>query len=606
MAAIVRPALRESTTDWLQAIGVVITAGSAYAWLTVPDGVYAARFAAVLATAAWWMAMWGIGALQGILPKSRLFGAAVALAAAAVITSAVASSDPAALTWGMFSWVSAPIWLAWMIIMLGCASISFGRRVRDAMGLVAAAGALFALISLLRFAGVDSVHYPWLNSNYAGPAQLLLSSLALGVAATVRSGSAKAGWRVTAAIIWLAALVSGSSAALLGGVALISFLWILSPGSLGVPASKPGPVVRLLALVFAAGLLAGGSWAISGTNPIDRLNAQAEDRNTIVRIDFWRAGLHVVEEHPILGVGPDGFTLAGQPFFPRRMYLAAPTDSPQDAMPADPHSLPLLVLVNGGALGALAFGLLVIAWIVTFRSSLPRSGPAALFKWSLLGGLFGWSVSMLFLPLTLITGALPAMLAGLALVHPASGDEGAMLPVWKPAAAVTLGSICLYLAATAVIGWSTYTGVAGSATPAEYLSLTDRACAYQPTMRFYERAELWARAVSASPGQIEDVQNSVSRSDRVVAYAPYLVSILNASLDQAQGTGRTDLEWELEQARTAYRLAPEYPEAVSVLGRAELANGNTKRARELVRDNTDLEGIYPNYDALAEAVAAQP
>ena len=83
------------------------------------------------------------------------------------------------------------------------------------------------------------------------------------------------------------------------------------------------------------------------------------------RVDLWRAAWSLFREHPLLGVGPQGFVQHYAAWLP-----AAPVDP---RLTPWPHSLPLEVLAEWGALGALAVAFAVFA---CWRAARSRNNPA--------------------------------------------------------------------------------------------------------------------------------------------------------------------------------------------------------------------------------------
>lgn len=601
MATTRLPRVGDDCAVALQSMGVVLTGATAWAWMPVPDGTYIARYAAIVLMAVWWVVLWAVGALQANWRRNAMLYAVMGVAVVAVLLSSLLSADPAAaLTWGAFSQVSAPVWLAWIITLGAAASLDFGRRTRDAVATVVAAG---GLVAVLGFAGIGMRlgAYPWVNSNYSGPVLLLLAPLALGIAATVRGRTYRIVWRVAALLIWLAAVRSGSMAALIGGLCEATAVWMLRPELVGLRVSMRRRLAGVAALGLAAVVVLGGVYLVKGMTPSSLIKTQITRKSVLVRIDMWQAGAQVVAQHPVFGVGPDGYTAAAQPYYPRSMFLAAPSDNPQNVMPADPHGLPLLVLVSFGTLGglvALAFG---FSWLRSARPSLV-SGSAVDFKWAVIIGVGGWFVAVLFLPVALVSGSLPALMAGLALVRP-SGDAGrpTATPL-KLGAGVAIAAVGAYLAVSGVLGWATFTRVQEAPDPSTYTTLVRRARQYQPSFRLYEWRELWVQAAAPSQDGLGAFQAAVDDSPRITSYAPYLVDLVQTSLNDAEATGRTDVAWELRMAEQALNAAPEYPDATLALARADLAAGQVDEARALLEENPDLEGAYPMYDALAEAV----
>lgn len=146
----------------------------------------------------------------------------------------------------------------------------------------------------------------------------------------------------------------------------------------GAAVARLAPAARALpAVVLALAVVGGLAWA---GNPVDRVDAAwtsfkggyAENDPTANRLvgglgsaryDFYRVGLHAWADHPLVGVGADGFT---------QQYLLRRTS---DETPRYPHSVEVRALVQTGAIGAvLLFGALAAAFVAAMRGM--RTGGA--------------------------------------------------------------------------------------------------------------------------------------------------------------------------------------------------------------------------------------
>jgi tetratricopeptide (TPR) repeat protein len=185
--------------------------------------------------------------------------------------------------------------------------------------------------------------------------------------------------------------------------------------------SRRGSLALQVAVLVAL-LAGGGAWMARGGDPLDRAESAWQDFKSgypdsfgdsrltgelgTNRYDFWRVGLQLFRDEPLLGAGADNFSLA---------YVGSRRT---DEEPTYPHSIAVEVLSQTGLVGAALFVAGLIAAFVAFvrkRHSLDRFGRSLTasamtgFVYWLLHGSVDWFWE---LP---VTGAAAFMYLGLAL-----------------------------------------------------------------------------------------------------------------------------------------------------------------------------------------------
>lgn len=135
-------------------------------------------------------------------------------------------------------------------------------------------------------------------------------------------------------VFFLAILFCGSRGAVLGAAAIALVALAKSPKKLGA---------LFLVLVFILGV-----WLILPGASKERFRSAWDwqnDKNASSRVMFWKAGLVMFEENPILGVGPGNFSVMNPTHFVS-------------------HSLYIQVLAESGSLGTIS---LIVILILFFR-----------------------------------------------------------------------------------------------------------------------------------------------------------------------------------------------------------------------------------------------
>ncbi|WP_418955619.1 O-antigen ligase family protein [Streptomyces tritici] len=306
-----------------------------------------------------------------------------------------------------------------LAVLAVAAGYAAGRIAGSLLPVAAATAAALGLLLLVLAPGDGAVLFAGDGAvPFAGDGAVLVAGDGAAADAAVPLGRAGA----SAALLVLASGAACCAASAAGPGPLRSALWALA-GGVAATAAVLGPPVGVLAsvgvllcslaaarmrrrlvglagLALAAGLVAGGSWAVADDALPDAPAASAGELLTGHRVGLWRDAAGMVREHPVRGVGPDRF---GE--------LSA---TAQQAPYADraPHSAPLQQAAEQGLPGVVLLGA-AYGWLLCGLARSPRPTPVALTAGAALTGLaalasFGDALS--FTPVTAAAG----LLAGLA------------------------------------------------------------------------------------------------------------------------------------------------------------------------------------------------
>lgn len=263
---------------------------------------------------------------------------------------------------------------------------AFFRRLARAAGVAAALAALYAL---LQIAGLDPI--AWHRSSaFEGTSRVgstighantlsafLVLCLPLGVwlAATAGSRPARIGWLAltTASLLIIAMSLSRGAWIGVAAAGLVSFLLV----SISAQRLRRPWVLALVALAIFA-------FVIPAVTPmrtalLDRFQQIADlgAATSRTRIELWRAGLRMLRDHPVFGVGLDAYVVA----FPA-YRTAGLTQIEWGGTPTKAHNDAIQVLATQGitgGLGALAIVILLVlaVWRLSRRGTTESRGQAA-------------------------------------------------------------------------------------------------------------------------------------------------------------------------------------------------------------------------------------
>lgn len=155
-------------------------------------------------------------------------------------------------------------------------------------------------------------------------------------------------WLICFLFFFGAILVCGSRGALVGAAAVALAAWASKPQKIG-------------GLVMIAVVLLGSFFLLPQANK-DRLESALHwrsDTTASLRIDFWKAGLRMFEDHPVLGVGPRNFA-------PEYAYKYAMTPvNPSTGNSSNwwnPSSIYIQAFAELGTLGTIPFVLILLLY----------------------------------------------------------------------------------------------------------------------------------------------------------------------------------------------------------------------------------------------------
>jgi len=262
------------------------------------------------------------------------------------------------------------------------------------------------------------------SSAFLGAACVLLLPAVAGVAV---DDSQPRWWRRAASAALVALVVpvvgSGARSAWLGLAAAAVAVLVARRGDLAARArARPWVLAAVGAtLVVAAGLV------LALTPAGARLAALGDDDapGGRGRLDEWRVASRVLADHPVLGVGPEGYRIAFAEGVDERYEIA----HGRDPQPDRAHSGPLDVALAGGLPALVAWGAWVLLVGRAAGRALRRGPPAAV-------GLAAALVAHLVGQLTLFPLAevepVAWLLAGVLLATPLPGDEAEPAPTGAP------------------------------------------------------------------------------------------------------------------------------------------------------------------------------
>ncbi|MEP7193174.1 MAG: O-antigen ligase family protein [Actinomycetota bacterium] len=365
-------------------------------------------------------------------------------------------------------------------------------------------------------------------------------------------------------------VTSASRGALLGLVAAVAVTVILG-----------APQVRRVAL---AGLGVGAVAALALPLTRHRLLMQSPLSGQTVtgRAQEWAETLHLIGQHPVLGVGPSGF-LDASPSVQSAGYVrlagAARLDSP--------HSLPLQIADAGGVvllLLAAALSWLLVRSILTLRRD-AIDGPWAI---GAAAAIAGWGTVLL----THFTapGSTPlfCLLAGSLLAQPRQGPARRVIrgTVAGAAAVLTAG---LLLAATAEIPLRGGLAAQQGGDAAAALQDFGAAHALRPWDADLDAQIAHALIGQPAPGQPATVVDRyLGRARAAFPQDPWVLT--DAGLHAGQGGKLTEALTYLDQA---HRVAPNDPEVYLIRGQVRSRANNTAGAIADLRASASLTPKSP-------------
>lgn len=252
---------------------------------------------------------------------------------------------------------------------------------------------------------------PLTDSNFWARQVVLFIPLALSLWTVRRFKVLRWVWLVAAASCMFGVYLSGSRGGLLAtGVAIL--VWFLFAGRLYRRLLLLAPIAALL-IVIVPGL---GSRLATVTQVGTALAGEQADPSLEGRVAALEVGLHMIVEHPLLGVGAGNFE-AAEPDYLRRYSIVS-------AEVWAPHNLYLQMAAETGALGFLAWAAFFLSALGTGVWAWWRAGTRlperfadshAMLALGVWVGLLAWAVASFFLHLAQVRALLIVVALGLAL-----------------------------------------------------------------------------------------------------------------------------------------------------------------------------------------------
>jgi O-antigen ligase len=255
------------------------------------------------------------------------------------------------------------------------------RRVAQAACLAAAVAAVYAILQL---AGLDPLAWQRQSAGVGvvrpgstvGDANTLSAylvtclPLVLWLSTRARSRAAMIGWGALAAASLFTLVANLSRGAWLGAAAAAATAIVLALAAGRRPSRRRVLIAgAILALAALAPLATPMRDAV--LTRVGRI-ADVTAPTSRARVELWHAGLQMLREHPLLGVGTDGYLAAFPPY-----RTATLTRIEWGSTPAKAYSDPIQILATQGALGGLAALALVILCALAIWSIARRGNPDA-------------------------------------------------------------------------------------------------------------------------------------------------------------------------------------------------------------------------------------
>ncbi|MFA5844714.1 MAG: O-antigen ligase family protein [Coriobacteriia bacterium] len=553
------------------------------------------RFVGLMIAAGLWAFAWSSRAVR--LPDTLRLRTALFLVAAVTVVSAALSTGPGlAFTWGAEgNMLSAPAWLAMMLIFLVTGGLALGdRRVMDLLAIgtvLASAAAVWGISDVVQGKLPSSVFG---NGNYLGPVLLLFLPVAVHRARTDKESGSRIAWIAAAVVLVVGAIASDSQTAQAVLAVEIVALGLLTWRYSGwrKPSVRTG---RRLAIAAVAIALVAGVWGLASPDPLASTLRHSVTRapTTLTRVEFWKVAWSVFRDHPVLGVGPDGLPLASQKYLSlRTMELEAGGYTGSVLLLRDPHDLPMLVLAELGVVGFAALVWLALEWAFVVRTRLRDQEDDRFLRLTLVVCVASFFATQLLVPWTIRFGALVPLLAGLAVAPMKARAKGladrtgtAMSPTSRAIIALVIAVAGVSLAVTALAGDASFARGRRATDRGEAMRWFETASRWQPTRAEPRYEVLYALGDGIVSGEtaLGEYQGRVNTAPEIVREnGVYLANLVQPALDEAVVTSRTDLTWETGLVASAAQLAPNHPDTILEEAHLALAEGDLNEARDLL------------------------
>ena len=580
----------------------------------LPDGnIFSARSAAVLLAGSLWLVIFGLGRLT-YQRRQSVFLIGIAATVVAMLISTVASPFPVSnLMDGMGTSMGVVTWIALIATALGAAGVRIDSRIRTWIALVFAWVMPVAVAGLAQRIFGQAITGPLQNDNFYGLIMLLWFPVATGMALTSASGVRRALWFAATGVLGISVLVSGAQsasaiivveigamAALLGPVEWPRFSRVLR----WVGGSVAG--IAGLGIVAVAVTGAGGPTGLTWL-------PSAIQSGLATRAYLWNGALRLFLNSPLVGHGPDGYMYAAQTVTQPGLMRLEHGNEVIDVISADPHSVYLRALANLGLVGAAALLTSGSGWVRAIVGLDSTSARARGLHVSVAIGGAGFLLGAAFGPWTMMTGATPALVLGLALA--ASSPSEPKLREFRPASrlaiAVPVALLLVFSAGSHLLQERLFQRSLHAQTPAEKEQLLKSAQDAAPWDHSMHYLRLRTRGEFAGivGADVLSFQQAVDADEFAPHYGPFLADFARLSLEDAAMTRRTDLTWETRTLKRAAELAPAIPEVWAEQLHLAVVSGDKKaiaKALEQAKGKAEPAPRFSMYLGQAQSVLAAP
>jgi O-antigen ligase len=548
----------------------------------------ASRSIGVLVVAAAWAIAWAFGAIRFERRQIWWLAGLGAIAASLLVSSLLADNPAAELLGGMGTRMGAVYWSALLVVAAGASAAKLDSRLRwwiAGIYVWAVPAALFGIAQVLMRQLVTA---GLLNDNLFAMAMLLVFPPAIGLALTTRRPAERAAWFAVAAVIAVAIATCGARAAAVAllaeaGLALALLAPLVAPARVKLLRGAGFGITGLAAAAVAAFVAFG---AIGPTATPLPVTGVLGDTFT-ARAYIWAGAVRTFLESPLAGHGPDGYQFASQPFIQPGLMAIERGGAIVNTTPADPHSLPLRLLVGMGILGALAVGFAVWGWSVAIRRADTPSAGAGALRASFGVATGGFMIAALFAPWSLTLGALPAVIIGLAAAGYGRDEKFGEIPLVLRWSAAAIAIVIFVGLAVSVAGQSaTFSEAVGAGSASQRQTALERSRSWAPYSFETRFQVLWSLGdtVSIGAGDAAAFHKAVDADALVSGYAPALAEFVRQSLLDAERTNRKDLRWERAAIDRASALAPGVPDVVAERLHLALVSGDKPAIAAALQD----------------------
>ncbi|MCU1360228.1 MAG: hypothetical protein JWN99_1517 [Ilumatobacteraceae bacterium] len=421
--------------------------------------------------------------------------------------------------------------------------------------------------------GIDSntsrLTGPFGSAAFLGAAVCLLAPIAAGVCA---DRSEMQAWR------WAAGLSTVlSSVALIGSGARAAWLAMATVLIVAVVRARPArPTIAAGALV----LLAGVAFVAPRLGDVlDRSDGASS------RLDEWAVATRVIDAHPLVGVGPEGYRIAVAEGIDRHYERIYGRDR---VLPDRAHSAPLDVALDGGIVAALAYCALIgfVCWRAL--GLLRDRGPALA---GVGAGIIAYSLQQLLLFPLAELDPMWWLFAGIVVSASSPSPERHSRPRrWISVGAIALAPVVLIAGVLDTAADRLAHRALSAADPATAIDSAERAVSLRPDDLRYRAI---AAQVLSERGALADIDAAIRQTDHALDWSSRdpIASDQRATLllRRAGITGLpTDVQAALHAWQTLVDRDPLRARWQTQLGRAAAAAGDIPLARSSWTTAADL------------------